>query len=339
MIAGAAMFSGLSASQAQDVKGIEASSPLDATHIAEIENSVLEDKMPLKLQLKFLEQALQKGSTYSRELADMNLTPERLSQINKVANTVSARLTMKYADTPSDPEMKEYFSEADILRNATSQFKVPKQGGNVLCNKFAVREGVEVFEVTAFHCVQGSPYETDFYHPKRTEIAVKFMSKEDWTKLNGKDPEALPEVRPATTSEKSVGRVVAAFSYGRDGKAKTHFSVALPMPAKRTYIFNERELSAFSSMGMTEMGIFFKPYEEGLINPETKKTFSAGSSGGPVSAPGLGILGSYSATKQITDTCGKTCFAMGFFSGPDVLQRAIQEERGMRKGHVAEVSN
>jgi hypothetical protein len=56
--------------------------------------------------------------------------------------------------------------------------------------------------------------------------------------------------------------------------------------------------------------VFFKPYNEGKIDPKNEKSYAAGSSGGPVSAPGLGILGSFSAIKTISDTCGDACLVL-----------------------------
>jgi hypothetical protein len=278
---------------------------------------------------------LHNNGPFTLDLSNKRLSEERLSTINKLTNSVSARLTLAYGEREKHPELEKYFAEADKLRDATSPMQIERGEKTELCNKFLLQDNNEVFSATAFHCVAGTKQEKDFYRPAYTDIAVRYVPREEWGKYGVRDIEKLPKTNPEANRYSISGKVIAAFSWGIDKKPKVHFSFAMPLPTNISKVFSDKELPRLSLLGAHEWMMFFKPYAEGQLNPETHRTNSAGSSGGPIAIEGLGIAGNTSATKQISDKCENICYAGAFFAPPDSFQKAIGEERAGRVKRIA----
>lgn len=331
LVAGAVMLAGLSsAAESYELNKNETLSSLDRREFSKTERKVLENKLALRQQVQFVEHALKTAGVYERELKEMSLAPERLSQIFSLVNAVSARLTIAFATQPDRVDMETYATEVEVLRSATSSIETKRRGAPVRCNGFAMQNNGEAYLVTAKHCVEGTDIQKEYFYPENTDVAVKYVAKEQWAAYNIKNIDLLPLSRADATPANINGRVITAFSRTSSGKEKVHFSFAMPMPANKLLVFNKDDLDAFASHGVSEFMMFFKPYSEGQVRPEDGRINAAGSSGGPVLASGFGILGNYSATKEIADTCKNVCYATSFFTRPDVMQRAIEGERVSR---------
>jgi len=303
--------------------------------IKRLEGAIESNKLPLYLQVKFMQEALREDGPYAHQLSDMKLSPERQADINKLAADVSARLTYAYTDLKRHPELDEHFKEADKMREATSVLEVQRHGKTEYCNKFNVRDGDEVFSATAFHCIKDTIHEGEYFRPTYTDIALKFIPKEKW-ELNGvKDISSVPQVDRRADRFSISGKVVTAFSKGLDGKPRVHFSFAMPLPTNLSSVWNSDELRKLTLLGASDWMMGFKPFGEGVLNLETDKTNAAGSSGGPVAVEGFGVVGTATAIKVITDLNSKTSTAAFFFSAPDTYRRGIAEERESRKRRVS----
>ncbi len=300
-----------------------------------MEKMVLDGDVPLKLQIRYMENALKSGGLITRQLADDLLSPERLSDIYTLNNKVSVRLTTEYALDPQNPEFRNYFKDVDTLRYATSTFMVQKKGGPESCNRFAVQANNETYLVTAYHCVAGSTVEKEYHHDAGTDTAVKRATQEELQSMNITDVSKLPWVHPNQSHKSVSGRVVTSYSVGKGGKEKVDFSIAMRQPENRHLVFDQKSLAKYHSTGMMDFMMYFKPHEEGLINQQTKRVNAAGSSGGPVFASGLGISGNFTGTMEVRDNCLRVCYATSFFSPPEVLPKAIEAARQKSTGSSA----
>jgi len=303
--------------------------------IKKLEDIVESDKLPLHLQVKFIGEALREDGPYARELSDRKLSTQRLSRIGQLTNAVSARLTVAYTDWKKHPELQKHFLEADKMREATSLFPVERNGKTEYCNRFLVNDSNEAFSVTAFHCINGTIHENEYYRPPYTDIAVKYIPKEKW-ELNGvKDISSLPEVNRKADRFSISGKVVTAFSRGMDDKPRVHFSFAMPLPMNLSLMFSDKEMPKLTLLGAQDWMMYFKPYSEGQRNPETGRVNAASSSGGPIAVEGFGVAGTNSATKAVSDDPQKVSYASSFFTAPDTFHRAISEERATRSRRIA----
>ena len=145
-------------------------------------------------------------------------------------------------------------------------------------------------------------------------------------------PRATKLVHAAAPHKTVGGRVVTSFSWGADGKEKVHFSIGMQQPENVHLVFDQKSLANYGSTGMTDFMMFFKPYDEGLVNSQTRRVNASGSSGGPVFASAR-IVGNFTGTMEIRDNCARVCYATSFFSPPEVLPKAIAADR-KKNGHV-----
>jgi hypothetical protein len=330
MAAGAALLAGVSSAQASELKNT-----VESFEQKKLERLVESGQMALTDQILFVETSLKSGGEYLKNLNDPTLSEERLSEIFKVVNAVSARVTMMYEKNPLDSQMKDRFADVSKLRASTRHFQAYKSGsGTIDCNSFVVQNHGEAFEVSANHCIEGTGYQKDFYHVNGSDIAVKFVPKEKWGETSISNIKDLPVVHSATTSENSYGNLVTSFSVAPDGSEKIHFSFAMPLPAKKLLVFNPKQLEELKAIGSEDFSMFFKPYEEGMFKPGTKNIRASGSSGSPIMAQKAGILGPYLGTKEVAIQCSNRCYALSFFESVNITQKALDEERNSRKaGH------
>lgn len=333
---------------------------VNARELAMMEEFIEQDKIPLATQIKFIETTLQPGGVLYRDLHAKDLSLARFSNILKIVNKVSARLTAAYEHNRQDPSLAAYF-DIGKLRNANrhDSFELvdeKKKPGKTHrgCNGSLFVTGQDVYFRTAKHCVIDTKREGEFRTSKVADLAIRYVSPKEYKRYQITDPSELPVFSEGmTTAEASSGRVVATFGFGPDEPAekliaKTDFSFLLPLPEMaRKHLYNANDLKKHSFVEHSM--IFIKPPSEGRVlsreqsfvdqlfdKPgEVTRVGGSGFSGEGVAvhggdAEGFRDLGAFQSVTILDDTCRSLCYAVSTVSSPKPLTDLIIEDRGKR---------
>jgi hypothetical protein len=117
-----------------------------------------------------------------KELQDPKLTAERFSQIIKIVDAVSARMTLAYEANNTPPEVKKYFNIKNLI-DATRYIDLKSSGPSAnpagdwtFCNGFLTRSGQDVYWALAKHSIKGTTVEGEYTTASNdADAAVKYI--------------------------------------------------------------------------------------------------------------------------------------------------------------------
>jgi hypothetical protein len=285
------------------------------------------------------------GGTYYRELDDKNLAPERFSEIFKLLDNVSVRMTKAY-ESRRFSGMENYFDISKVRNSSVtfwthelpSEVKKGEPDGR-FCNGSYVESDGDAYWTTAAHCIKGTLEEKQYFYQEGVDTAVAYVPPTQYEALNIHDVSALPNADLGMSPEDASGRVVVSFSRDMHGNEKTNFSFAVPYgkALPRFYNTGSKDHTADGSM------FFVKPPEEGKVlkyDAQHKVALMTGSgSSGSMTAvkmpDGYHALGDFTDIFYIEDTCRGLCHAVSEAASPDKFRDVIAAERWKRLGAQA----
>lgn len=324
---------------------------ISATELRKMEKMVMGSDIPLQQQVSFLENSLKERNVHNRELQDTKLTSERLSEIIRLVDLVSSRLTIAYESRDRAPaELKKYF-DIHALRDSSRYLHLTERGSekpSEFCNGFLMRSGNEVYFTTDAHCTMGTTTEQLFFYPSNNQdVAIQYIPQEEFSAWDIKDPGALPELSRTASLNRVSGKVVASFSWGLDPKTgnfdagrpeeKVHFSFAMPLPPAAIKVMYKVEVDQLPHI--KDSAMFIKPHGEGeVVRFDAKKNNApviraGGTSGSVVGVYESGrysVLGNLQSVARLDDTCRYLCYAVSYSASPNTLRDAISEEQHYR---------
>lgn len=314
-----------------------------AEQFSHAEKLVDANRVPLTLQIHFLEATLRAGGHYNASLHREKINDLTFSNILKLVNQVSVRLTGAYAENPHNPDLQRYFNIQNIKDAA--RIKVDPKTNSFICNEFLTYSMGDVYAVTAEHCLKTPHARAQYSHISvENDQALRRVLPSDYAIHKITVPEKLPRLLQNTQGVTS-GRVTVSYSWGSENggkfKEKVHFSIAVPLPvtlAKKMY----GEVDTMSYL--KNASIIIKPPAEGRVIGRSEGgdvvLGASGSSGSIVAVEtgtdmGYAVSGSLTAVAILEEPCQRICFAISKVSDASSLHQLVMNEQGIRVDNIA----
>ncbi len=317
---------------------------------------VIFGNVPLKLQTEYTELVFSPGGYVHKEL-NGEFDAQRYSEIMKLVNNVSVRLTEHYQTNPNDPNFEKYFNLAKMKaasHHVLLELKDTKKKPGItekFCNGYLTIFEGDVYFVTADHCIEDTKAEQSFRRNKQMDQAVRYIAPFEYQRWMVQSPEQLPPLTTAKTTAALSGQIVASISERPDGKGGVveHivFSVAMHLSEKyRIALYGQDADQEFPAIkGAT---IMLRPPEDGRVTRREASTdpkkpgkvlsiVASGSSGSMVAVPAADfVTGALSTVSVIEDSCTKVCYATSSVGNPKTLQDLIREDQQARAKKILE---